>query len=74
MSETSNDKLIEAVDTLLPALLQGMDAVAFRPRFFQLLRDGRHLLDKVLEQRRIQMPPDKGNRNGLSILFPSATM
>ena len=48
MSETSNDKLIEAVDTLLPALLQGMDAVAFI---------GRHLHPPLLENLVEQMAP-----------------
>ncbi|MEP2830357.1 phospholipase [Parvibaculum sp.] len=48
MSETSSDRLIEAVDTLLPALLQGMDAVSFIAR---------HMHPPLLESLVEQMEP-----------------
>ncbi|HCX67142.1 phospholipase [Parvibaculum sp.] len=48
MSETPGDELIKAVDTLLPALLQGMDAVSFIAR---------HMHPPLLESLVEQMEP-----------------
>lgn len=48
MGETSSDELIEAVDALLPALLQAMEAVAFI---------GRHLHPPLIDNLVEQMEP-----------------
>ncbi|MCF8471056.1 MAG: phospholipase, partial [Parvibaculum sp.] len=48
MTATSNEKLIDAIDALLPALLQAMDAVSFIAR---------HMHPPLLESLVDQMGP-----------------